>query len=171
MDWMESGMGFDFEPFSAPVSPAEAVSNLRAVRLLEQVGQMSPKAHAFQHASELFVNGEYSLKQLGMDFADTFKTFADAAKSAEKANLITTQGREVVDGVMDQIRQEFEESMKLVKQGIDAVESSQAFEYAREFCEAAHKKLDKLSVFWDNTLKKNQVEEQVAGSFMKMEIR
>ena len=170
MDWMESGMGFDFEPFAAPVSPAQAVSNLRAVRLLEQVGQMSPKAHAFQHSSELFVKGEYSLKQLSADFADTIKTFADGAKSAEKASLITTQGREVVDGVMDQVKQEFEESMKLVKQGMESVESSPAYEYAREFCERAHEKLEKLSTFWGNTLQKNNLEEKVASSVMRMEI-
>lgn len=145
-------MSASFQPRSEPTDdPAEALSNLRMARLEGRLEVLPEKVRRYGDAAEDLQHGfgDVDLHEVADRFAEAFREFHETADAANKAGLVNGEAREVVDRVMGQVRQEFRDGLKSMR---DATEGLRSQQQAKEFALSALEKLEKMRQFWERSV-------------------
>jgi hypothetical protein len=136
-----------FQANSFPQPPTIALDNFRAARLHNRVSTLTPKANQFESAVHAFADGHADLPQVIREFQSTIKGFADTARAASRAGLLSADTRQAVDMALEGLVEEFQESFQQVNRSLQDLEDANPVE-AAEFLLEARERMDRMADFW-----------------------
>lgn len=140
---------FTFQTASFPQPPSIVMDNFRAARLHNRVSTLTPKANQFESTVHAFADGEADLPQVIREFQTTIKGFADTARAASRAGLLSADTRHAVDLALEGLVEEFRDSFQQVTRSLQDLEDANPAD-AAEFLLEARDRMDRMAEFWRN---------------------